>query len=153
MTAASRGATTPTAETRAITPPAIDAERLNQGFRSVVQSALPAVVKVSASRTVTAGPAAFPFSSNPFFFDRGDFGRFDMPRERLEEGEGSGVIVSQDGPALPRYPGLAQGDVVQEVNRAPVASAAALERAMANASGGLVLLVNREGRTRYVVLE
>lgn len=63
----------------------------------VVEKALPAVVNISATRTITTSTS--PFASDPFFryFFGGDpFGRR-MPQERREQSLGSGVIVSPDG--------------------------------------------------------
>ena len=79
----------------------LDTDSLNEGFRTVVQSALPAVVSISTSRTVATRPAAAPA---PFFFDRfREFQGFDMPKERVEAGEGSGVIVSENGYVLTNH--------------------------------------------------
>ena len=73
------------------------------GFRPLVQRALPAVVSVRASRTVheTTFRNNSPFLS-PFFRDvfgaGSDFPHeFDLPREREEQGQGPGVIVDPDG--------------------------------------------------------
>ena len=50
--------------------------------------------------------------------------------------------------------GLRQGDVIQEVNRKPVASVDQFESAMHNASGGnILLLVNRNGFTQFIAIQ
>ena len=46
------------------------------------------------------------------------------------------------------------GDVIQEVNRSPISSPEELMQALDKARGrALLLLVLREGRTRYVIVE
>jgi serine protease Do len=66
----------------------------------------------------------------------------------------AGVLVADVAPgSAAARAGLARGDVIQEVNRHAVRSASDFERAADETAGGLVLLVNREGRTRYVVLD
>lgn len=50
--------------------------------------------------------------------------------------------------------GLREGDVIQEVNRMAVSSAADFDRAVRNAgSGTVLLLVNRGGYTQYVAIQ
>ncbi|HEV2201513.1 MAG TPA: DegQ family serine endoprotease [Bryobacteraceae bacterium] len=50
--------------------------------------------------------------------------------------------------------GLRQGDVIQEVNRKPVASVNEFDRALHNASGGnVLLLVNRNGFTQFIAIQ
>jgi serine protease Do len=50
--------------------------------------------------------------------------------------------------------GLRQDDVVQEVNRKPVASVSEFDRALHNASGGnVLLLVNRNGFTQFIAIQ
>jgi serine protease Do len=66
-----------------------------------------------------------------------------------------GVVASdveQDSAAF--NAGLRQGDVIQEVNRKPVASVSDFDSAMRNVSGGnVLLLVNRNGFTQYLALQ
>lgn len=59
------------------------------GFAPVAKSVLPAVVNISSSRVVRVRPEMQPF-----------FGPFRRPRERMEKGLGSGVIVSPEGYVL-----------------------------------------------------
>jgi S1-C subfamily serine protease len=66
-----------------------------------------------------------------------------------------GVVVSSVDRSSPAAEaGLRRGDVIQEVNRQPVNNVGAFER-IAGRSGGepLLLLVNRGGRTQYVVVD
>jgi serine protease Do len=50
--------------------------------------------------------------------------------------------------------GLRQGDVIQEVNRKPVASVSEFDRAVRAASGGnVLLLVNRNGYTQFIAIQ
>jgi serine protease Do len=46
--------------------------------------------------------------------------------------------------------GLKQGDVILEVNRRPVKNVAEFEAAVKNSKDGILLLVNRDGRTIYI---
>lgn len=59
------------------------------GFTPVARAVLPSVVNIASSRVVRARPELLPF-----------LGPFRGPRERLERGLGSGVIVSPDGYVL-----------------------------------------------------
>jgi len=65
-----------------------------------------------------------------------------------------GVVVDQVVPgSAAAEAGLRRGDVIQEVNRTPVASVAEFRRAVRRAGGGpVLLLVNRGGTTSYVVV-
>jgi serine protease Do len=71
------------------------------GFTPVLKNVTPAVVNISSSKVVRnpEGNLA-PFLNDPFFrqFFGDQSGRqFNIPRERLEQSLGSGVIVSPDG--------------------------------------------------------
>ena len=71
----------------------------NETFTKVAKDAMASVVNISATKR-TAQAQESPFSDDPFF--RRFFGeeferRFKQPRERQEQGLGSGVIVSDDG--------------------------------------------------------
>jgi serine protease Do len=74
---------------------------LNEGFASVVEPLLPAVVNISTSKVVKSQKGENPFS-DPFFrqfFGNpfGDEGGGQQPREQREHSLGSGVIVNPDG--------------------------------------------------------
>jgi serine protease Do len=71
---------------------------LNEGFSSVLEPLLPAVVNISTSKVVKNQRSENPFSQDPFF--RQFFGNPDdqpQPREQREHSLGSGVIVNPDG--------------------------------------------------------
>lgn len=69
--------------------------QITLSFAPVVKRAAPAVVNVF-TRTVVRDRALSPFLDDPLF--RQFFGRsFGMPRERVENSLGSGVIVRRDG--------------------------------------------------------
>lgn len=65
-----------------------------------------------------------------------------------------GLVVARVGEtSAARQAGLRRGDVIQEVNRQPVANAAGFERAVqAAGKQPLLLLVNRGGNTMYMVV-
>ncbi len=74
----------------------------NETFIAVATASRASVVNISSTRTSAGGGKGFqfPFFDDPFF--RRFFGeefhrRFKPPRERREQGLGSGVIVSPDG--------------------------------------------------------
>ncbi|HSB17905.1 MAG TPA: PDZ domain-containing protein [Bryobacteraceae bacterium] len=71
---------------------------------------------------------------------------------RLSPGT-KGVVVTQIDPSSSSAEaGLRRGDVIQEVNRKPVANVAEFEAAVRQAGRQpVLLLVNREGNTFYVV--
>jgi len=66
-----------------------------------------------------------------------------------------GVVVTQVQPfSRAAEAGLQRGDVIQEVNREAVTNVATFERAIRRAGDGpIMLLVNRGGRTFFVVME
>jgi serine protease Do len=66
-----------------------------------------------------------------------------------------GVVVTQVQPfSRAAEAGLQRGDVIQEVNREAVTNVATFERAIRRAGDGpIMLLVNRGGRTFFVVIE
>jgi len=70
---------------------------IKQSFAPVVKRAAPAVVNVYVSRKVKQ--VVSPFSDDPFFSRLfGD--NFGIPRERIQNSLGSGVLVSPDGVAV-----------------------------------------------------
>jgi len=77
--------------------PTVDATSLAQGFRPVVQKALPAVVNISAERVVETSSMQSPFSNPLFEFFGQGFGNNMPPQQQRENSLGSGVIVSPDG--------------------------------------------------------
>ncbi len=72
--------------------------QITLSFAPVVKKVAPAVVNIFAERIVRRRSAS-PFFNDPFFqrFFGEDFGLFGVPRERVENSLGSGVIVSKDG--------------------------------------------------------
>jgi len=81
--------------------PAAGPVNFNEGFASVVEPLLPAVVNISTSKVVKTQRGENPFS-DPFFrqFFGNPFGDGDQsqqPREQREHSLGSGVIVNPDG--------------------------------------------------------
>jgi serine protease Do len=66
-----------------------------------------------------------------------------------------GVVVSDVDPASPAdAAGLNRGDVIQEVNHKPVANIEQYRQAVAAAGDQpVLLLVYKDGATRYVVVE
>ena len=68
-------------------------------FAPVVRAAAPAVVNIYAKRVVNVRSS--PFQGDPFF-DR-MFRDFGMPKQRVENSLGSGVILSEDGIVVSNY--------------------------------------------------
>ncbi|MFQ5774370.1 MAG: DegQ family serine endoprotease [Kiloniellaceae bacterium] len=73
-------------------------ETIELSFAPVVRKVAPAVVNIFSKRIVRQR-AVSPLFSDPFFrrFFGEDFGMFGVPRERIQNSLGSGVIVSEDG--------------------------------------------------------
>lgn len=72
----------------------------NETFVKISKEAMASVVNISATKRAVQAPGTNPLFEDPFF--RKFFGeeferRFQQPRERQEQGLGSGVIVSEDG--------------------------------------------------------
>jgi serine protease Do len=66
----------------------------------------------------------------------------------------SGVVVTQVQPDSPAADaGVQQGDVVEEVNRQPVKSANDFRSALEQTSKSVLLLIHRQDRTLYTVIE
>ncbi|HEY9521253.1 MAG TPA: trypsin-like peptidase domain-containing protein, partial [Methyloceanibacter sp.] len=73
------------------------AAAMKQSFAPVVKRAAPAVINVYVSRKVKQ--VVSPFANDPFFSRLfGD--NFGIPRERIQNSLGSGVLVSPDGLAV-----------------------------------------------------
>ena len=65
-----------------------------------------------------------------------------------------GVVVTSVDPASPAASNLQRGDVIQEVNHKPINSIEDYRQAISAAGKGpVLLLVNTQGVTRYVVIE
>ncbi|MCI0624706.1 MAG: Do family serine endopeptidase [Acidobacteria bacterium] len=65
-----------------------------------------------------------------------------------------GVVVTEVRSGAAADAGLRRGDVIQEVNRKPVASVAEFEQATRQAgNASVLLLVNRRGSTSFIVIE
>src|SRR6476620_5843882 len=83
------------AETQRVAPQSVIA--MKQSFAPVVKRAAPAVINVYVSRKVRQ--VVSPFADDPFFSRLfGD--NFGIPRERMENSLGSGVLVSPEGLAV-----------------------------------------------------
>jgi serine protease Do len=72
--------------------------QIELSFAPVVKKVAPAVVNIFSKRVVRQRGVS-PFFNDPFFkrFFGDDFGMFGLPRERIQNSLGSGVIVSEDG--------------------------------------------------------
>jgi Do/DeqQ family serine protease len=80
---------------------------MQQSFAPVVKRAAPAVINVYVKRRVKQ--IVSPFANDPFFSRLfGD--QFGIPRERIENSLGSGVIVSPDGVAVTNNHVIQGGD-------------------------------------------
>jgi serine protease Do len=64
-----------------------------------------------------------------------------------------GVVISDLDPDSPAaQSGLQQGDVIESINRQPVSSVADFNRLAVGATGEVLLRVNRQGNSAYVVI-
>ncbi len=72
--------------------------QIELSFAPVVKTVAPAVVNIFSKRVMRQRSVS-PFFNDPFFkrFFGKDFGMFGLPRERIQNSLGSGVIVSEDG--------------------------------------------------------
>src|SRR5215510_12219824 len=86
-------------------PPARPAERAGAvlSYADVVSGVAPAVVTIRSQRVVRA-PRQFPFFNDPFFRDFfGDRYGAPAPRQQIQRGLGSGVIITKDGYILTNH--------------------------------------------------
>jgi serine protease Do len=80
-----------------------NSSEITLSYSSVVKRVAPAVVNVYSKRVVQA-QAASPFLNDPFFQRFfGDRFSFGMPRERVQQSLGSGVIVDANGLIVTNY--------------------------------------------------
>jgi serine protease Do len=94
-------------------PPAErDAISLQNGFAPIVARVAPAVVNISSVRVLQGGRVRAPSRLREFF---GEQFFPEVPRERREQAQGSGVIVSEDGYVLTNNHVVEQASEVQVV--------------------------------------
>jgi serine protease Do len=76
-------------------------------------------------------------------------------RRQLELGPSvDGLVVSRvDGNSAAYRAGLRRGDVIEEINRTPVTTTRQYEAALRQQSDSILLLVNRNGGSLYLVVE
>jgi serine protease Do len=66
----------------------------------------------------------------------------------------TGVVVTEVQPDSPAADaGIKRGDVVQEVNRQPVKSASDFKNAVSQSAKSFLLLIHRDDKTIYAVVE
>jgi S1-C subfamily serine protease len=71
----------------------------------------------------------------------------------LGDAPGGGALVQRTLPGSPADEALEKGDVILEVNRRAVGSAAEAARAMEAAGGTVLLKIRRGAATRFVAIE
>lgn len=70
----------------------------------------------------------------------------------MDEGVEGVVVVSVKPDSAASRGGLAEGDVILQVNRQPVKDVAAAEAAVSRAGGRMVLKIFRDGRTKFLAV-
>jgi len=84
---------------------------ISLSFTPVVKRAAPAVVNIYARRIVNTRSS--PFSDDPFFQNL--FRDFGVPRQRVQNSLGSGVILSEDGIVVSNYHVVAEATDIRVV--------------------------------------
>ena len=126
-------------------------------YADVVSRVTPAVITIHSQQRVRQ-PQQYPFMNDPFFRQFfGDRGAQEAPRERVRQGLGSGVIVTQDGYILTNHHVIDGADQIKVdlndgrtfeasvVGSDPPSDLAVLK---VNASGLPVLALGDSDRTR-----
>ena len=90
------GSEQPAAQQPAPPPQPVSANGVRTSYADVVEKTSPAVVRIESDIKTKAQTMQFPFGDDMFR----QFGQPQQPREQLERGIGSGVIVSADGTIL-----------------------------------------------------
>ncbi len=77
----------------------VNLSSFKDGFSTVIDPALPAVVNISSTKVVKQQGVQNPLFNDPFFrqFFGNQFGQQQQPQPEREESLGSGVIITQDG--------------------------------------------------------
>lgn len=92
-------------------------EEITLSYAPVVKNVAPAVVNIYTKRVVSQRKSISPLFNDPmfkrFFGDR--FGSFGMPKERVQNSLGSGVIVSSDGMIVTNYHVIKGADEIRVV--------------------------------------
>ncbi|HTZ73743.1 MAG TPA: DegQ family serine endoprotease [Candidatus Aquilonibacter sp.] len=82
---------------------AVPLGNFKNGFASVLEPVLPAVVNIHSSKVIKQRQGTLPFFNDPFFqqfFGNQGMGQMQQPQSEREESLGSGVIVTSDGTIL-----------------------------------------------------
>lgn len=82
------------------TPIPLVVDGVRTSYADVVEKTSPAVVRIDAERRTTVEPQQFPFNDD-FFKDM--IPQHSQPRQEMERGVGSGVLVTADGTVLTNH--------------------------------------------------